>query len=143
MRVIRKDFQALQTPFAQLVLGKHARHGLPNDLLGLLLEHSFERNLLQTTWVHGVVAVHLLLAFPSCDSDVRGIRNHDVVAGIDGGVVDGFMLAHERDGDRPRKATEHALTRIDVVPNARESQRRLCERIERTFPTRCDMEEEA
>jgi phage head maturation protease len=39
---------------------------------------------------------------------------HDVVAAVGRGVVDGFVLAHERDGDLRCQATEGARVGAEV-----------------------------
>lgn len=94
VRLTREDFEALKPAFAQLVFREHTRHGAAQDLLRLGLKHGLEGNLLETTRVHGVVAVYLLLSLASRHSNVGGIRHYHIVASVDGRIIDGLVFSH-------------------------------------------------
>lgn len=105
MRVVGIDLEALETPVTQLVLRQHARDGAAEDLLGLRLHHGLEWNFFETTGVHGVVPVQLLVGLLARHGDVLGVRDDDIVAHVSGRIVHGLVLAHECDGNRAREST--------------------------------------
>lgn len=125
MRLSREDFEALESALAKLILREHARHGAAQDLLRLRLEHGLERDLFQATGVHSVVAVQFLLGLAARHGNVRGIGHHDIVARVDGRVIDRLVLPHERHSNRARQTAQHTLTRIHLVPHTGKGQRGL------------------
>lgn len=124
----REDFEAVEPPVAQTVLGQHAGNSLAENLSAhthlfrLFLEHRLVLDLLKATRIHGVVAVELLVRLAAGDCNVRRICHHDIVSRIDRLVIHRFVLAHQCNRDRARETAENALARINVVPCACERQ---------------------
>ena len=64
--------------------------------------------------------VLLLFPFLACDVQIMTAYGDDVVTTVGGGVVDGFVLAHEGEGDGGSNAAEGAWVsaHVDEVPCA-------------------------
>ena len=64
--------------------------------------------------------IHLLRALLPRDAQISAADRYDVVAAVGRGIVDGFVLAHERDGDGGCEAAEGSRVRGEVygVPGA-------------------------
>lgn len=114
--------QPRHTIIPQPVLRQHAPDRAPQDLSASpLLHHALHRDLLQATGSGGVRVVLLLLHLLAGGVQLRQAGDDDVVAAVGTGVVDGFVLAHEGEGDGGGQAAERAGVGagVDVVPCAR------------------------
>lgn len=106
----------------QPVLRQHAPDRTPEDLAAApLLHHLLHRDLLQAARPRRVRVVLLLLHLLARRVQLRQPRRDHVVAAVCAGVVDRFVLAHERERDRGGQAAERARVAagVDVVPGAR------------------------
>ena len=67
------------------------------------------------------------MTFLAGDAEVVTADGHDIVAAVRGRVIDGFVLAHESQGNGGGDSTETArvTTDVDVVPCSREGETRL------------------
>ena len=66
--------------------------------------------------VAGVPAIKLLRPFLARQDNLVGIHNDDVIAGINVGRVEGFVLAAKNFGDLAGEAAQDFVLRIDDVP---------------------------
>lgn len=144
--LVGKDEEPLKPPVPKFVLWQHTRHGLADNLspyhqrvvsrtsleanthlFWLLLHHLAVLCHLESTGVHAMSVVHLLVGLVARDNDALGICHDDVVARIDGRVVDstGLVLAHEHRGNVDGELSKHTIPCRDMVPGPRERKRRL------------------
>lgn len=113
--------QPRQPNISQSVLRQHPPHRSPKHLPSApFIHHPLHRHTLQTSWSRAVAVVQFLLHLLPRNADVLAVGGDDVVAAVGGGVVDGFVLAHEGDGDAGGDAAEWERGGVEreVVPGA-------------------------
>ncbi len=105
------DLQLADLGPAELVAGKHALHGLPQDLGGAALELLAQRSAAQAAGIARVAVVELLVELLAGDVDLLGVDDDDEVAGVDVGRVVGLFL--------PRRVSAiRVASRPSVWPSA-------------------------
>ena len=78
---------------AQVVLGQHAQHGIPQDGVGLAGKLVARGALLEAAWVPRVPAVELLVPLAPRQLNLAGIHHHHHVAVVLVGAKRGLVLA--------------------------------------------------
>lgn len=68
------------------------------------------------------MTVNPLVCFTTCNHNLLGIGDDNVISEIFGLVVDGFVLAHKEFGDVDGERTEDAVFGRDCVPGSCECQ---------------------
>lgn len=100
----------------ELGLGKHAFDGLLNDCLWTASKELDEGLFAETTGEAGVAAIELLVSLEAGEDDLLGIDDHDVIAHIDIGGVEGVELAGEDRSGVGGEAAEGLAAGIEHVP---------------------------
>src|SRR5262249_1034154 len=101
---------------AQLRLGQHAVNGFLHQTRRPLLSDRARAFLAQSALVTTVLPVDLLVFLPAGEPDLRGIDDHDVIAGVEERRVPPFVLALPEPGGDRRDAAEHLALGVDHVP---------------------------
>lgn len=91
----------------QPVLGQHTSDRPSQDLATTpFRHHSVHGDLLQATRSCGVAVVLFVESLLAGRVQIVAANGDDVIAAVGRGIVDGFVLAHEGDGDFRGHATE-------------------------------------
>src|SRR3989338_6684382 len=80
---------------AEFILGKHFHNRETHNFFWIFFNYFLRWNLLQTTWMHGVVAIYFLFKLFSCKSNFINIGNNYLISPINMGLIARFMLTHE------------------------------------------------
>ena len=103
---------------AHLALGQHALDGLFDDGLGTACKQLDEGLFAQTTGETGVAAIELLAGLEAGENDLFAVDDHDVVAHVDVGGVQGAVLAGEDGGGGGGETAERLAGGVDDEPLA-------------------------
>lgn len=113
--------QPRQPNIPQAILRQHAPNRPPQNLpTSIPLHQPLHTDLLQTTRPRRVPVILMLLHLLARDMQTLAVGGYDVIAAVCGRVVDGFVLAHEDDGEAGGEAAEgdRRVGEGDVVPRA-------------------------
>src|SRR5690606_25520267 len=103
---------------AQLVLGQHPLHRELDDPLGVLLDHAAEGDEALAAHVATVPEVRLLVGLVAGEAHLRGVDDHDVVAGVQMRRVDRLVLAAQDAGDAAGEPAEDLALGVHGPPAA-------------------------
>lgn len=103
---------------SHLVLGQHSLDSVSDNAIGMLGQHSLERNGLQPPRISAVSMVELVPQLLACGADLLGVDHDDEITTLQMRRVGRFVFAYQDGGDLGSDPSECLTAGVDKPPAA-------------------------